>query len=366
MLNPFRKKEGKHVPQEGYYERLGREYESTVYKDTLSLSIPELFSLIIKKANIEADITEENIRVIERGFLYLFLKEKIEEVCKSKKPEVQTICEGIGERFEKSKLKEDFERLISYKEGLTGIKATLPIPFRRPQELGEKLIGGITGQITLEEYENIEIVFRDNDVIEKIKDILQIKELPPSEEDKEKLELFGFVFEGSELKFRIGLKELEKLINLMYSEISKRKLKKQELINLEERLKQLKKEAHKIKAKSAGEAIEKLIERVEFCLHLIEESGAEIDEETIKKIENEIGEIKNVLEEAKKLKEGDKEGINKIKGKIVELAKNLPQSLSGVLQFLGAAGLLWFALIGVFLPLYIIEKMKKEIGQAFK
>jgi len=79
----------------------------------------------------------------------------------------------------------------------------------------------------------------------------------------------------------------------------------------------------------------------------------------IKEVQELINRFEEAITESKKT--GKKFEETEAGKKFIEGLKKLGPLGADILQFLSAAGMLWFAFIGFFLPVYLIEKVKKQI-----
>jgi len=157
---------------------------------------------------------------------------------------------------------------------------------------------------------------------------------------------------------------------------------KQELLtaiqNLENKIKTLKKklEEEKKEAERKGDegkirSLEEQLRNInnfERAISKIKEIIDELTEDEIKAMKERLKEMEKIIDglipDMKEAEKTGKKPEETEKGK--EFLSKFGELGSNILQFLAAAGLLWFAFIGILLPLWFIEKAKKEIEPAFK
>jgi len=175
----------------------------------------------------------------------------------------------------------------------------------------------------------------------------------------------GKIKESQLINLKIREEWLPVLIEISTEFLSKREEIKK---NTKEILRKLKGriDAYEQELRKKGMKEEEIQERIKPLRELLDEKKLEevIEKSTPEQLKALSDNLKNTLklfDEAQK--EAEKEGK-----KIEETGKwkSILEGLNNILQFLAAAGLLWFAFIGILLPLWFIEKAKKEIEPAFK
>lgn len=325
----------------GIAERIGRSFEDTPSRGEVWLRMGDIMSNIQEYRSLEVTITPSNLQTFEEGFLYLFLKSKIENLANLNE-EQQRLVENIKEKM-KSDLKSSFEALISHRQA----------GFFSRKDVPQNLISYLNTLIT---QENKIINFNFNEEI--IKNIFQV-EFPPTEEDLEKLKMFGLNYDNTYgFYFKIESEELGRLILNLRKELNLRAIQNQEILERIKNLRNLRKQAKSIGAKELKKGINNLIGGLEVTLRVLDETGT-LDENLIGKIDEQIKQFEEAIKGIRdSLDKNDEKGAK-------EKLKNIANGLGDFLKNLGTmalvGGLLWGVFFAFFLPVYFVEKVKSEI-----
>ncbi|MCS7201099.1 MAG: hypothetical protein NZ822_03060 [Patescibacteria group bacterium] len=322
------------------FEAIGRRLEGTPNPDKDFLEVEYLLALTAQHRKIEVNTTPETLKTFEAGFLYLFLRAKIEQLKKTNQEENdKRILEEIENKMN-TNLKDYFEEMLAYREANIFLsKGAI-----------EKLIGTINTLITREN-KIINFRFFHHDLSKEIFDV----DFPPNDEQKRKLKKFGFYYEDADgFYFKIGSDELINIILQIKSEMAKRDIQSYELRRRLDYLKTLRREARKVASKDLRDAIDHMIEGLEVSLRAADENEV-LDENFIKQADQQIKNIEDAINLAKSGKEKE------AKNKVAENAKAFFEFLKnfGSMALVGLA--LWGVFFAFFLPVYFVEKVKKEI-----
>lgn len=341
FLGFLERKQPERPRQAGIFERIGRSFEDTSAKEEMPLSIWDIISHIAEYRSLEITLSESNLKTFEEGFLYLFLKSKIENLTDLNE-EQQRLVNNIKERME-SNLKSSFESLISHRQA----------GFFSKKDVPQNLISYLNTLIT---QENKIINFFISETA--IKDIFEIND-PPTNEDIEKLNLFGFNYKKDEgFYFKIESKELVSLIFSLRKELASRKIQNQEILERIRKLKSLRKQAKSIGAKEIKKGINDLIGGLEVTLRVLDEKET-LDENLIRNIDEQISQFEEAIKGIKdSLDKKDEKGA---KEKLINAANGLKDFLKnlGIMALVGGA--LWGVFFAFFLPVWFVENMRDKI-----
>jgi hypothetical protein len=107
------------------------------------------------------------------------------------------------------------------------------------------------------------------------------------------------------------------------------------------------------------ESFEKYLDGLKYFIDDLGPEDLQQMKEKIKEVQELIDRFEEAITESKKT--GKKFEETEAGKKFIEGLKKLGPLGAEILQFLSSAGMLWFAFIGFFLPVYLIEKVKKQI-----